>query len=246
MDDRPLPADGQVPQLMLNYMELMTPALNAGVDAYIWLPNELTMSPETVNRCERLLQAQIRNGLKRVQPYRELSRANDLLSAIALSDPLTRLSNRRAFDWELPRQIESARTQELPLSLLILDIDYFKEVNDRYGHLVGDKVLCMMAERLRNHMRFYETPFRYGGEEFVITLQNTTAEDAASVGRRLCRLISEQPFVANSDLDLSITISVGVASLHCQDDSNGTSLLDRADQNLLKAKQQGRNRVVSD
>lgn len=231
---------------MLNYMELMTPALNAGVDAYIWLPNELTMSPETVNRCERLLQAQIRNGLKRVQPYRELSRANDLLSAIALSDPLTRLSNRRAFDWELPRQIESARTQELPLSLLILDIDYFKEVNDRYGHLVGDKVLCMMAERLRNHMRFYETPFRYGGEEFVITLQNTTAEDAASVGRRLCRLISEQPFVANSDLDLSITISVGVASLHCQDDSNGTSLLDRADQNLLKAKQQGRNRVVSD
>lgn len=193
----------------------------------------------------RLLQAQIRAGLRQVQTYRELMRTNDLLSAIALSDPLTELNNRRALEWELPRQIHNARSCAGPLSLLMLDVDYFKSINDNYGHLVGDRALKLLSSRLRHNLRFYDTPFRYGGEEFVIILRDTSAQEAEPIAQRLCRIIAEQPFNLNENLELTITISAGTASLGPDDDDRGISLLHRADQNLLCAKAQGRNRAVS-
>ncbi|MBD0336124.1 MAG: diguanylate cyclase [Cyanobacteria bacterium Co-bin13] len=246
VDDRTCPAGQEEEALLQRYTSLMTTALETGADAYVWLGEDASdqAEPNFVDHQSRLFQAQLRLGLRRIQSYRELSRANDLLSAIALSDPLTQLSNRRAFDWELPRQIQAAREQGAALSLLILDIDYFKAVNDHYGHLIGDQVLQLVAERLSHNMRFYETPFRYGGEEFVVILNSASAEAALMIGDRLCRLIGDQPFAVNETLDLSITISVGVACLTPDDDERGINLLDRADQNLLKAKLEGRNRVV--
>jgi two-component system cell cycle response regulator len=225
-------------------------ALEAGADAYFWITLSVSSNGiqdgESVYLQNCLVSAQIQAGLRRVKNYRELMRTNDLLSAIALTDPLTELNNRRAFEWELPRQIHNARFRKVPISLIILDVDYFKTVNDTYGHLVGDRVLQLLSARLRHNLRFYDTPFRYGGEEFVIILSDTNSKEATLIAHRLCRLIGEQPFVIDSQLDLTITISAGATSLLPEDDVRGINLLQRADQNLLKAKSQGRNCVIGD
>jgi two-component system cell cycle response regulator len=220
-------------------------ALNVGADAYLhFLPDKEVDSIQAVQQ-SCLLQAQVRTGLRRVQNHRELMRANDLLSAIALLDPLTELNNRRAFEWELPRQIQNARSRNIPISLILVDVDFFKTINDTYGHLVGDCALKLLAARLRHNLRLYDTPFRYGGEEFVIILSNTDYQEATMIANRLCQLISEQPFAIDETLDLVITISAGATTLNLEDDAKGISLLQRADQHLLTAKSLGRNRVVS-
>nr|WP_275993486.1 diguanylate cyclase [Argonema antarcticum] len=223
-------------------------ALEGGADAYMWLlPNhgKGDMSWEAgLTLQNHLLQAQIQTGIGRVQIYRNLMRTNDVLSAIALADPLTELNNRRALDWELPRQIQNARVRDVPLSLLMLDIDYFKSINDNYGHPVGDRVLQLFSARLRHNLRFQDTPFRYGGEEFAIVLSNTNGQEAQQVAQRLNRAIGNQCFTVDNNRALNITASIGIASLQPDDDANGVSLLNRADQNLLRAKSNGRNRVI--
>jgi len=229
-------------------MEGRAEALENGADAYLWLPQNdphgVPLDHPIIFQQDRLLRAQILCGLRSVKTHRELMRTNDILSAIALSDPLTELNNRRALDWDLPRQVQNARYRSEPLSVLMMDVDFFKSINDTYGHPVGDRALQLISSRLRHNLRFRDTLFRYGGEEFVIILSNTDRQEAALVGDRLCQLIREQPFSIDVDLDLTITISAGMASLQAIDDSRGISLLERADQNLLKAKAAGRNRVV--
>lgn len=196
----------------------------------------------------RLIQAHIQIGLTRAQRYRDLSRINDWLSAVALVDALTQINNRRAFDIELPNQIKMARKKETHLSLMMVDIDYFKSVNDRFGHLVGDEVLKQLAKRLLTNMRFYDTPFRYGGEEFVVTLNNTDAQEGIAIANRLRTSIAQTPFKllqpVNGKQSLDLTVSIGVTELTDDDDGNGNTFLNRADQNLLKAKNLGRNRVI--
>lgn len=198
----------------------------------------------------RLLQAYVHLGLNRAQRYRDLSRINDWLSAVALVDALTQLSNRRAFDLELPRQIKVARTKGTPLCLMVLDIDRFKAINDRHGHLIGDDVLRLLAKRLLANMRFYDTPFRYGGEEFVVTLSSTALFEATAIADRLRQSIAKEPFYLSHPLIdttpwLAVTVSIGITQLAAEDDEQGHSLLHRADKNLLKAKTLGRNRIVS-
>lgn len=229
-------------------IEARAAALENGADAYLWLP-QTTATGEPLERemlvqQDRLLKSQILSGLRMVQTHRELIRTNDILSAIALSDPLTELNNRRALDWELPRQVQNSRMRLEPLSLLILDIDFFKTINDTHGHAVGDRVLQLISSRLRHNLRFRDTLFRYGGEEFVIILSSTDETEALLVGRRLCRLVSDQPFSVDDTMSLPVTISAGVAALRADDDPKGSSLLRRADQYLLRAKAEGRNRVI--
>ena len=219
-------------------------ALEVGADAYLWLPLDNTHLPAEFLIQSRWLQAQIQTGLRQVQNYRELTHTNDVLSAIALSDPLTELNNRRAFEWELPRQIQNARSRNAPLSIMMLDVDLFKRINDTYGHLVGDRALQLFSARLRHNLRFYDTAFRYGGEEFVVILSDTDREETVTIANRLCQLIGEQPFAINDGLDLNVTVSAGIALLKPMDDPKGTSLLQRADNRLLQAKAQGRNRVI--
>ncbi len=202
---------------------------------------ELTIAPVH----ERLLQAQLRQALQLIHSYRELLRTNDLLSTMALVDPLTDLRNRRALDWDLPRQVQRSRDRNAPLSLIIFDLDHFKSINDNYGHLVGDVALKLLSARLRHNLRCNDTLFRYGGEEFVVLLSDTHGEEAADIARRLCMIVSCQSFTINDDLELQITVSVGVTTLDTPDDPQGLSLIERADQRLRQAKQTGRNRVVS-
>lgn len=231
-------------------MEARTEALEGGADAYLWLPqkdpNGKELSLESLVKQNQLLLGQITAGLRSVKNYRELMRTNDILSAIALSDPLTELNNRRALDWELPRQIQNARNRLEALSLIMLDVDYFKRINDTYGHPVGDRSLQLVSSRLRHNLRFRDTLFRYGGEEFVIILSNTDQAEALLVAQRLCRLMDEQSFNIDENLNLNITISAGTATLDVEDDAKGSSLLRRADQNLLQAKTAGRNRVIGE
>ncbi len=216
--------------------------LAAGADVCLQLQEtEATPVPHEL----RLLEAQLRVGINAVTRYRELLQTNDLLSTIALVDPLTELSNRRALDWDLPRQIQRSRDRNRPLSLMIFDLDFFKNINDSYGHLVGDVSLKLLSARLRHNLRSNDTLFRYGGEEFVVILSDTQAEEAGEIGQRLCQIIGSQAFTINDDLELSLTVSVGVAVLNDDDDAKGLTLLERADQRLRHAKQSGRNRVVT-
>jgi two-component system cell cycle response regulator len=227
-------------------LEMSAAALKQGADAYIWhLIDEKTdhnLAELTANH--GLILAQLTVGLRKAQKYRDLIRTNDMLSAIALADSLTELNNRRALEWDLPRQIQKARTQKTSLSLIILDVDHFKKVNDTHGHLVGDRILQILCQRLRHNLRCQDTAFRYGGEEFVVLLANTTDEEAILVARRLNRVVSDEPFALNNKLTINITISLGTASLQADDDQQGESLLNRADQCLLQAKNAGRNRVI--
>lgn len=231
-------------------MALSCEALEKGADAYLQIApvrkKSAALAQKEMQLQNRLLVAQIQAGLRKVQNYRQLMRTNDLLSTMALADPLTELNNRRALEWELPRQVQNARIRLRPLSLVILDVDFFKSINDNYGHLVGDRVLQLLSARLRYNLRFQDTLFRYGGEEFVVILSNTDVQEAPMVAHRLRRLIGDQPFSINPTTALNITISLGSSTLNDADDPKGVSLLQRADDNLLQAKSDGRNRVVSE
>ena len=219
--------------------EMSASALQQGADAYIW------QKPDQTDATHPLLLAQLAVGVRKAQKCRDLIRTNNLLSTIALADSLTELNNRRALEWDLPRQISIARNNDTPFSLIILDVDYFKGVNDTYGHLVGDSLLQVLCTRIRQNLRSQDTPFRYGGEEFVVLLSNTLFQEAMLVANRLNRIVGEQPFAINTTLVINITISLGLACLQPEDDMKGISLLDRADKYLLKAKSSGRNRVIS-
>jgi two-component system, cell cycle response regulator len=216
--------------------DLHIQSLEGGADAYLGLAK----FPQPA----RLLQAQIQAGLRQVETNRTLVRDNDVLSTIALVDPLTELNNRRALEWEVPRQIGNARTRSQPISLIMLDVDFFKSINDTHGHLVGDRALEILSTRLRHNLRLYDTPFRYGGEEFVIILSDTDSLEAEAIANRICQLIREQPFVVDERLALKVTISAGTATLQPTDDAKGISLLERADRRLLGAKAAGRDRVI--
>ncbi|MBN3898314.1 MAG: diguanylate cyclase [Nostoc sp. NOS(2021)] len=227
-------------------LEMSAAALKQGADAYIWhlLEEKTDNSLAELTANHGLILAQLTVGLRKAQKYRDLIRTNDMLSAIALADSLTQLNNRRALQWDLPRQIKRARTQKTSLSLIILDVDHFKKVNDTHGHLVGDRILQLLCQRLRRYLRSQDTAFRYGGEEFVILLANTTDDEALVVARRLNRVVSNERFSLSNKLTISITISLGTACLKAEDDDQGESLLHRADQCLLQAKAAGRNRVI--
>lgn len=228
-------------------LEMNAAALKQGADAYIWhlLDEKTDYSLAELTANHGLILAQLTVGLRKAQKYRDLIRTNDMLSAIALSDSLTELNNRRALEWDLPRQIKKARSQKTSMSLIILDVDHFKKVNDTHGHLVGDRILQLLCKRLRHNLRCQDTAFRYGGEEFVILLANTNDEEALVVARRLNRLVCEEPFSVSNKLTINVTISLGTACLQAEDDEQGVSLLHRADQCLLQAKTAGRNRVIA-
>ena len=227
-------------------LEMTARVLRNGVDAYIChiSPENTDYTPRDVIVQHELLLAQLMLGVQKAQKFRELLHTNNLLSGMALADALTEMNNRRALEWELPRHIIKARTNATPLSLLILDVDFFKQVNDNYGHLVGDRVLQLLSSRLRHNLRPHDTAFLYGGEEFVLLLPQTTNQEALGVAQRLNRIIAQEPFKVNQEVVINITISLGVASLHTHDDIHGVNLLSRADQYLLQAKTSGRNKAV--
>ncbi len=164
------------------------------------------------------------------------------LENLSITDELTGIANRRHFEWRLAEEVERARRYQYPLSALMLDLDHFKRVNDTYGHQIGDIVLQQIAQRLKRVLRRTDFLARYGGEEFVVLAPQTPADRALILAERLRQVIAESPISVSPDLQLRITISIGVAVFpeHAQ---NGNELVRAADEALYKAKQTGRNRV---
>jgi diguanylate cyclase (GGDEF)-like protein len=153
-------------------------------------------------------------------------------------DTLTGASNRRHGNELLASELERARRLHHPLSVILFDIDHFKSVNDGFGHLTGDRVLEQVAELARTDLRSYDTLVRWGGEEFLILLPESTTTDAVRIAERLRLRITEHAFIHGQPL----TISAGVAGLVEQDDSE--SLVARADALLYRIKGSGRNRIM--
>jgi diguanylate cyclase (GGDEF)-like protein len=164
------------------------------------------------------------------------------LENLSITDALTGIANRRHFEWRLSEEIERARRYKYPLSALMLDLDHFKQVNDNYGHQIGDIVLQQVAQRLRRILRRTDFLARYGGEEFIVLAPQTPADRALILAERLRQVIAESPIPVADNLQIHITISIGVAVFpnHAQNESE---LIGAADAALYKAKQRGRNRV---
>ncbi|MFB2552284.1 PleD family two-component system response regulator [Ensifer soli] len=164
---------------------------------------------------------------------------------LAVTDPLTGLHNRRYLDSHLKLLADRAAARGKPLSLFITDIDRFKSVNDTYGHDAGDEVLREFAHRVRSAVRGADLACRFGGEEFVVVMPDTTAEVAAVVAERLRLSVETKPFALPGDApSLSITASLGIASFNLAEDTP-EAVLKRADTALYQAKRNGRNQVVA-
>jgi two-component system cell cycle response regulator len=163
----------------------------------------------------------------------------------AVTDALTGLHNRRYMEGHLATLVQQAIQAGRALSVVIADIDYFKSVNDTYGHDAGDAVLREFAARLRRNTRGIDLACRLGGEEFVVIMPDTELSRAVPAAERVRACIEAEPFQINSTTQLRVTASVGIATLERKDDTPET-LFKRADTALYTAKRNGRNRVVSD
>ncbi|MEG3437817.1 diguanylate cyclase [Pannus brasiliensis CCIBt3594] len=187
--------------------------------------------------------------LARVKTHLELKHAKDQLQQalreleqLVLTDPLTRVSNRRHLYQVAEMEIARTRGYNYPFSALILDIDRFKQVNDTYGHLVGDEVLQSVASIVKNTLRQEDCLARFGGEEFVVLLPHTDSSGAIAVANRIRDLIASSSIVIGGK-EIAVTASIGVATFGF-DDRDLDDLLNRADEALLNAKRQGRDRCV--
>jgi diguanylate cyclase (GGDEF)-like protein len=172
----------------------------------------------------------------------KLTQANADLERLAHTDALTNLANRRHFMQSLEREIERSRRYDRALSLILLDLDHFKQVNDRYGHSAGDGLLVAAAEAIREVCRDIDLPGRLGGEEFAILLPETDLEGARIVAERARLGLARQSHVVTGFRPFRVTASFGVASL-AQGTETSEALLQLADRALYRAKDQGRNRV---
>ena len=177
-----------------------------------------------------------------VYPLRNALRYTEAIAA-AFRDPLTGAGNRVALDKTLEREVELAKRHNQPLSVLMLDIDHFKIVNDTHGHGTGDQVLKQIVRSISTCIRQTDMCFRYGGEEFLIMLSNADTAGAHRIAERIREAIADIPFTHDED-EFSVTTSIGSATLYGRDSPE--SLCERADNMLYKAKRMGRNRVITD
>ena len=169
----------------------------------------------------------------------------DRLCNLSLSDGLTGLYNHRYFRLQIQVEVKRAVRFEHPLTLIMVDLDHFKKINDSYGHPFGDKVLKGFADILRNTLRLSDLSVRYGGEEFAVLLPNTQIEQAFFVAEKLKNVTRETAFPCGED-PVYITFSAGLAQLRAGQDEGADELVKRADALLYQAKTEGRNRIVYD
>jgi len=201
--------------------------LEAGADDYIIKP----FNPEE-------LKYRIKIGQRIIELEKRILR-------LASTDYLTGLLNRRAFMQRLEIEVNRIKRSKRSLSLIILDIDFFKKVNDQFGHQAGDLVLQEIARCLSYTCRPYDFIGRYGGEEYIVCLPETREEDSIGVAERIRQAVASQKILIPELMQyVTITASLGVAELKYTEDENLDALINRADTALYKAKQGGRNQVV--
>ncbi len=171
----------------------------------------------------------------------ELQTANEKLQVLATTDPLTGISNRRSFMEFIKKYADIAKRNNTALFSMSLDLDYFKNINDTYGHQIGDEVLISFTQVIASMLRKSDLFGRVGGEEFCISMQNTSEEGAFQLAERICQNVASMqiPYLQEK---VTVTVSIGIASLN--DGEEVESLLKRSDEALYEAKENGRNRVV--
>lgn len=163
---------------------------------------------------------------------------------IALRDPLTKIYNRRFFQDAGQNKIGRAKRNGSVFSVVMLDIDRFKDVNDTYGHLIGDQVIISVADLCQKHTRMMDLVARFGGDEFVILMPETNAASARDSAERFRNIVAHETAATCEEIDISITISLGIAVWDSHSSGELTALVGRADRALYKAKEAGRNCVV--
>jgi len=204
--------------------------------------NDFLMRPIDRNELLARVRTQVRN-----QRYAESLRNSVQQSMeLAIIDPLTGLHNRRFLDSNVGNLVKDAARRSRPLSLLVMDVDRFKLINDTYGHDCGDEVLRELAKRARQCLRTHDLLVRFGGEELVAVLPDTGHSSAQAVAERIRESVNGEPFaIANGTSGITVTVSLGVAVMRHVQESHA-DLFKRADEALYRAKNEGRNRVVLD
>ena len=177
------------------------------------------------------------------QMTQALRESEQRFKKLSITDDLTGIYNSRHFSSRLKNEVERTIRYAHPLSLLVLDLDNFKNYNDRYGHVAGDEVLAKTGKILRNSLRKPDSAYRYGGEEFAVILPETKGDEAVHFAERIRQSIEEKDIVIQRDKNLSVTASIGIAQYKTGEQI--TAFVKRADENMYTAKKQGKNRVFS-
>jgi diguanylate cyclase (GGDEF)-like protein len=208
--------------------------LDLGADDYITKPFQY---PE--------LMARIRAAKRIVDLQKELLESNRRLELLSITDGLTRLHNHRHFQDELARAFEESQRYQRPLSLVIVDLDFFKKVNDTHGHAVGDEVLKAVAKIFRESIRSTDLAARYGGEEFALMLPETNLSDGIAFAEKI-RSTIETTAIPTQAGPLTATVSIGVATVPHTRIHSAKELVVAADKALYRAKRNGRNQVQAE
>jgi two-component system, cell cycle response regulator len=206
--------------------------------------DQRVLTPEDSAFAEIVIRAAVA-GIRRAQALESTRADNRRLEELATTDALTRLLNRRAMMDRLSAEVDRSRRFKSQVSLLMLDLDYFKSINDQHGHLVGDAILRHVANLLASSIRTVDVVARYGGEEFVVILPETSTEGAFVFAERLRERIREHRFEIDGNRSFHLTCSVGVATFPTPRVTSTDDLFARADEALYRAKSGGRNLVRS-
>lgn len=204
--------------------------------------HEPPLTPQDVQFADTVIRAAV-STIQRAKLIETTMADNRRLELLAHTDPLTEVLNRRALSERLTDEMERVRRYESTVSMLLIDLDHFKRINDSHGHLVGDDVLMEVAALLQRAVRAVDVVARYGGEEFVIVLPETSPFGATTFAERIRELIDAHPFTQVRGQPLHLTTSIGVASYPSPGIENLEDLFAAADQALYRAKAEGRNRV---
>ncbi|MDQ0327257.1 two-component system cell cycle response regulator [Rhodopseudomonas julia] len=207
-------------------------ALEFGINDYIVRPLD-----------EAELRARVTTQLRRKRYSDRLRSMVTNAVELAITDPLTGLHNRRYLDSHLVSLLSRSVEHGKPVSILLFDIDFFKSINDRYGHDAGDDVLREFSTRLRKGVRGIDLIVRFGGEEFLVVMPETGIEHAVQIAERLRGDVEAEPFTTREGQKLPVTVSIGLSRLEGPEDTPG-KLIKRADKALYEAKAAGRNRVA--
>lgn len=185
---------------------------------------------------------ELENSLKKARL--EAERAREAAERLADTDCLTGLYNRRAFINLLKDEIERGKSSNKGLAVILMDVDFFKEVNDTYGHLAGDKVLQEIGQTILRNLRNYDFVGRYGGEEFIICLPETIRNQASAIAERIRTAIASKPIcLTESNENIYVTVSMGITTWSPEQKEGIENLIKGADRFLYEAKRQGRNKI---
>jgi diguanylate cyclase (GGDEF)-like protein len=205
-------------------------AINTGASDFVIKPVRL----------EELL-LRLKRVLKERQLSTERTRMMEKLQKLATTDGLTKLYNSRSFYSQLELEVDRYNRYRHPLSLLLLDIDNFKEFNDTFGHLEGDKALVRFSQIIKSCLRTNDSAYRYGGEEFTVILPETNGDEAKTVAQRIRSSLESEKFSPTPDKNAKITISIGVTQYFPKEELS--AFIRRADRAMYLSKKNGRNRV---